>query len=63
MNELKKIESDIQLEKLKTELKKEKFIKDIKNGLGDHIKVNGGSVKKIKKSFIKRIWEKVLKIF
>lgn len=63
MNELKKIESDIQLEKLKTELKKEKFIKDIKNGLGDHIKVNGGSVKKIKKSFIRRIWEKVLKIF
>lgn len=63
MNEFKKIESDIQLEKLKTELKKEKFIKDIKNGLGDHIKVNGGSVKKIKKSFIKRIWEKVLKIF
>lgn len=63
MDELKKIESDIQLEKLKTELKKEKFINDIKGGLGEHIKINGGNVKKIKKSFISRIWEKFLKVF
>jgi len=63
MDEFKKIESDIQLEKLKTELKKEKFIKDIKNGLGEHIKINGSNVKKIKKSFIRRTWEKFLKVF
>ena len=62
MNEFKKIESDMQLDKLKTELKKENFIKDVKNGLGEHIKVNGGTFKKMKKSFIRRIWEKVLKI-
>lgn len=63
MNELKKVESDIRLDNLKTELKKENFIREIKNGLGDHIKVNGGKVKKIKKSFFKRTWEKFLKIF
>lgn len=63
MNEIKKIESDIELEKLKTKLKKEKFIKDVKNGLGKHIKINGGNIKKIKKSFIRRIWEKFLKVF
>lgn len=63
MDELKKIESDIQLEKLKTELKKEKFIKDIKSGLGEHIKFNGSNIKKIKKSFFRRIWEKFLKVF
>lgn len=63
MNEFKKVESDMKLDKLKTELKKENFIKEIKNGLGDHIKVNGGKLKKIKRSFFKRTWEKVLKIF
>lgn len=63
MNELRKIESDIELEKLKTQLKKENFIKEIKSGLGERIKNNGGTIKKIKKSFIKRIWDKVLKIF
>ena len=63
MEEVKKIESDIQLEKLKTELKKEKFIKDIKGGLGEHIKINGGDIKKIKKSVLKRFWEKLLKVF
>lgn len=63
MDELKKIESDVELEKLKTQLKKEKFIKDIKEGLGEHIKSNGGKVKKIKKPLLKRIWGKLLKIF
>ena len=40
MDEFKKINADIEAEKEKTQLKKEQFIKQIKNGLGDHIKVN-----------------------
>ena len=63
MNEIKKIESDIELEKLKTQLKKENFIREIKGGLGDHIKNNGSKVTVIKKSRLKRFWEKVLRVF
>ena len=39
MNEFKKISADIESEKIKTQLKKEQFIRQIKSGLGDHIKV------------------------
>ena len=46
-----------------SERKKEKFIKDIKSGLGNHIKYNGGRVHKIKKSRVKRFWDKLMKIF
>ena len=42
MDEIKRIDRDIEYEKQKTQLKKEKFIKDIKSGLGNHIKYNGG---------------------
>jgi hypothetical protein len=63
MDEFKKIESEVELEKLKTQLRKEKFIKDIKGGLGNHIKNNGGNIIKIKKPLLSRIWEKLLKVF
>lgn len=63
MDEFKKIDSDIELEKLKTQLKKESFIREIKNGLGDHIKNNGNKIKKIKKSRLKKFWERFLNIF
>jgi flagellar basal body-associated protein FliL len=63
MDEIKKIQSDLELEKLKTQLKKEQFVKQIKSGLGEHIKNNGGKVNVIKKSRFKKFWEKVLRIF
>ena len=39
MDEFKKITADIESEKIKTQLKKEQFIKQIKSGLGEHIKL------------------------
>ncbi len=63
MDEFKKIDSDIELEKLKTQLKKENFIREIKNGLGDHIKNNGNKINRIKKSRLKKFWDKFLNIF
>ena len=63
MDEIKRIDRDIEYEKQKTQLKKEKFIKDIKSGLGNHIKYNGGRVHKIKNSRVKRFWDKLMKIF
>ena len=63
MNKFRKITSDIESEKIKTELKKEQFIRDIKSGLGEHIKHSGGKVKRIEKSKFKKFWEKLLEIF
>jgi hypothetical protein len=63
MDEFKKLERDIISDKEKTKLKKEKFIKDIKSGLGEMIINNGNKVTKIKKSFIKRFFEKLSKMF
>ncbi len=63
MGKFRKITSDMEVEKMKTELKKEQFVRQIKSGLGDHIKHNGGKVKKIEKSKFKKFWEKLLEIF
>lgn len=63
MDEFKKITADIESEKIKTQLKKEQFIKQIKSGLGEHIKQNGGNIKKVKKSLLRRFWEKLLNVF
>lgn len=63
MDEFEKIDRDIISEKEKTQLKKEKFIKDIKNGLGEQIKFNGNKVKVIKKSKFKRFLERLMDIF
>jgi predicted site-specific integrase-resolvase len=63
MDDFEKIDRDIEYEKQKTQLKKEKFIKDIKSGLGNHIKNNGGRIKKIKKSKFKRFFERLMEIF
>ena len=38
MDELKREENLIRFDKEKTELKKEQFINEIRNGLGEHIK-------------------------
>lgn len=63
MDEFKKIERDIISDKERTKLKKEKFIKEIKSGLGEMIINNGNKVKKIKKSFFRRFFEKIIKLF
>ena len=63
MDKFRKITSDMEVEKMKTELKKEQFIRQIKSGLGDHIKHNGGKVKRIEKSRFRKFWEKLLDIF
>ena len=63
MDEFRKINASIEAEKEKTELKKEQFIRQIKNGLGDHIKHNGGKVNKIEKSILRKFWERLMKVF
>jgi hypothetical protein len=63
MNEFEKTNGDIEAEKIRTQLKKEQFIKQIKSGLGEHIKHNGGKVKKVKKSFLRRFWERLINVF
>jgi hypothetical protein len=63
MDEFRKINADIEAQKEKTQLKKEQFIRKIKDGLGEHIRINGGKVTKIKKSKWKKFWEKLMKVF
>ena len=63
MDEIEKEIRLMDLEREKTELKKEQFIKQIKSGLGDHIKKTGGKVKKIKKSSFKRFLIRLMEIF
>jgi len=63
MDEFIKTNGDIEAEKIRTQLKKEQFIKQIKSGLGDHIKNNGGKIKKIEKSFLRRFWERLINVF
>lgn len=63
MDEIERERLGIKSEKEKTQLKKEQFIKQIKSGLGEHIKKNGGKLKKIKKSRWTTFWLKIKKIF
>jgi hypothetical protein len=63
MDEFKKVNASIEADREKTQLKKEQFIRQIKSGLGDHIKQNGSKVKIIKKPFFSRLWETLIKIF
>ena len=44
MDEIEREEKLIQFDREKTELKKEQFIREIRNGLGEHIKKNGNSI-------------------
>ena len=63
MDEFDKINADIEAEREKTQLKKEQFIKQIKGGLGNHIKYNGGKINKIKKSKLRKFWERLMDVF
>jgi len=51
------------LDKEKTQLKKEQFIKEIRSGLGEHIKKSGNKIKKIKKSSWRRFLDRLIKMF
>jgi len=57
-HELESTERAIELEKYKTALKKTQFIGELKNGLGDEIKVAPSAIR-----FIKKTWSQKLKIF
>ena len=63
MDELKREENLIRFDKEKTELKKEQFINEIRNGLGEHIKKNGNKITKIKKSRWSRMMSKIKQMF
>jgi len=68
-NSIKKESNNIRLEKKKTDLKKEAFIQEIKNGLGEEIKINPNKVEveikaPIKQDgFFKRVLKKIFKVF
>tara|TARA_B100000575_G_C22497951_1_gene326712 strand:- start:12 stop:203 length:192 start_codon:yes stop_codon:yes gene_type:complete len=63
MDEIERERFGIEMDREKTQLKKEQFIREIKNGLGEHIKKNGNKVKKIKISKWENFWLKLKKIF
>jgi len=65
-NEIKKEGNAIKLETKKTNLKKESFIQEIKNGLGEEIKSNPNKViimTKPKENIFKRFFKKLMKTF
>jgi len=57
------IEADIESNKRKTNLAKERFISEMKRGLGESIKNNPNSGRVIKKSLFSRLGETIKKIF
>ena len=63
MDEFEKERRLIEFDKEKTQLKKEQFIKEIRGGLGDHIKQHGNKINRIKKSKFKRFIDRLMKIF
>ena len=63
MDPINKEEHFIKFEKEKTELKKEQFIKKIKEGLGEHIKNHGNKINVIRKSPWRRFMDKLMEIF
>tara|TARA_Y100001937_G_C7043236_1_gene295606 strand:+ start:362 stop:553 length:192 start_codon:yes stop_codon:yes gene_type:complete len=63
MDEIKREENLMAFDREKTELKKEQFIKQIRNGLGEHIKKNGNKVTRIKRSRWEKFWMKIKQMF
>lgn len=68
-NTIKKESNGIRLEKKKTDLRKEAFIQEIKNGLGEEIKLNPNKVEVAIKApikqdgFLKKFFKKIFKVF
>jgi hypothetical protein len=61
--EITKTEKSILLDKYKTAMEKAKFIRDLKNGLGDEIRKNPSGVAILKKIWYQKIISKIKKIF
>jgi len=68
-NSIKKESNGIALEQKKTDLRKEAFIQEIKNGLGEEIKLNPNRVEVVIKTpikrdgFLKRFLKRLNKVF
>ncbi len=56
-------ENEEKLEKFKTQLRKQQFIEEIKNGLGNEIKRNPSAVKVIKKPWTTKLKLGLAKLF
>ena len=63
MDSIKKEKQLMKFDEEKTELKKEQYIKKIKEGLGEHIKNHGNKINNIRKSPWKRFMDKLMEIF
>lgn len=59
----KRIENDIKGLKLSTDLKKNSFINEIKNGLGDEVKKNPNKIIKLEKKWYIKLSKFIKKIF
>ena len=62
-SEIKKLEREMLGDKYMSALKKVQFINELKNGLGEEIKANGGKVKIIKKTWLEKLIIALKKIF
>lgn len=63
MNEINREERLIEADKIKTDIAKNKFIDEIRNGLGDQIKKNAGVVKKKELGFFARVFKRIMDTF
>ena len=63
MDEIEKEMRLMSFDEGKTKVKKEKFIKEIRGGLGEYIKKTGNKIKKIKKSRFQRFIDRLMEIF
>jgi hypothetical protein len=53
--EIKQIENEMKADLFMTEIRKKKFIGDLKNGLGEEIKKNPNQVKIVKQPWYKKV--------
>lgn len=63
MDQFKKEQRLINQDKIKTEINKNQFIKEIRNGLGEHIKNNSNNFPIIRKTPFRRFLDKLMEIF
>jgi hypothetical protein len=63
MNEIKREERLIEADRIRTAIAKDKFIDEIRGGLGEQIKRNAGVVKKKKVGFFTRLFRRIMDTF
>lgn len=61
--EIEQIENEMKADMFMTDIRKKKFIGDLKNGLGDEIKKNPNKVKIIKQPWYKKVSNFFKKVF